>query len=53
MRGTALKIVQQAAVELGLPMPLTGIGSSDLSTIQMFSLLNAVGADMVLIYDWN
>jgi len=53
MRGTALKIVQQAAVELGLPMPLTGIGSGDLSTLQFFALLNAVGADMALIYDWN
>ena len=53
MRGTALKIIQQAAVELGLPIPQAAMGATDTNSIQLMALLNAVGADMALVYDWN
>jgi len=53
MRGTALKIVQQACGELGLPVPAYGLASQDQTTIQLFALLNSCGNEMLNWMDWQ
>lgn len=53
MQGSALKIIQQAASELGLPVPTEGTASRDVTSIQFMSLLNAAGYELSYYHDWE
>lgn len=53
MQGNVLAIIKQAASELGLPVPVEGVASKDQTSIQLVSLLNSAGYDLVFSYDWE
>lgn len=50
---TALWVVQQAMVEMGLPKPVELAASQDATVQQMLALLNRAGTDMVLGFPWE
>lgn len=50
---TALSILQQVAGELGLPQPTTLAGVSDTQAVQLLSLLNSSGNELMLYYPWE
>ena len=50
---TALQVLSQAAGELGLPRPATITGLSDLQSVQLLSLLNSAGNELLLYYPWE
>ena len=49
---TTLSIIQQAAGELGLPVPTAVAGTSDATAIQLLALLNREGKAQVDETDW-
>lgn len=53
MQGNVLAIIKQTASELGLPVPVEGVTSKDQTSIQLVSLLNSAGYDLVFAYDWE
>lgn len=53
MQGDVLSIIKQAASELGLPVPVEGVASRDQTSIQLVSLLNSAGYDLVFSHDWE
>lgn len=53
MLGSALQIVKQAAGELGLPVPAELVTSQEQTSIQLLSLLNSAGNELVTYYDWE
>jgi hypothetical protein len=53
MQGTALQVIQQAAAELGLPVPSSGISSQEQTSIQLVALLNSAGYEMTYGHDWQ
>lgn len=53
MRGSAIKIIQQAAAELGLPVPTEGVASKDTTAIQFMSLLQSAGYELAYYFDWE
>lgn len=52
-RWTALQIMTQTAGELGLPQPVTLVGTQSVQTSQLLSLLNAAGAELLQYYPWE
>jgi len=50
---TGLAILQQVAGELGLPIPTTLVGNADIQTVQLRSLLNSAGNELLLYYPWQ
>lgn len=50
---TALRILQQASGELGLPVPQSIVTSGDIQTSQMLALLNSAGNELLLYYPWQ
>jgi hypothetical protein len=50
---SALWVIQQAMVEMGLPKPIQAVTSSDTTVQQMLALLNRAGTEMVLGYPWE
>jgi len=50
---TALQVLTQVAGELGLPQPTTVTGLSDVQSIQLLSLLNSGGNELMLYYPWE
>lgn len=50
---SALKVLTQVAGELGLPAPPTITGLSDLQSVQLLSLLNSGGNELMLYYPWE
>jgi len=50
---TALWVVQQTMIEMGLPKPLQVVTSADTTVQQMLALLNRAGSDMVIGYPWE
>jgi len=50
---TALQVLTQVAGELGLPQPATVVGLSDVQSIQLLSLLNSAGNELLLYYPWE
>jgi len=50
---TALKVLNQVAGELGLPQQTTVVGLSDLQSVQLLSLLNSGGNELMLYYPWE
>lgn len=53
MEGTALQIVRQAEMELGLPASTELVLAQDATSIQMLGLLNAAGNELVMAFDWE
>ncbi len=53
MGATLLSLVQSAAAELGLPLPGAVVGATDTQTVQMYALMNAVGADLLSRGQWT
>lgn len=53
MGATLLSLVQSACAELGLPQPGTVAGAADQQTVQMYALINAVGADLLSRAQWT
>jgi hypothetical protein len=50
---TLLQLVQQAAAEMGLPVPSTVAGNTASDVVQQMALLNAVGYELQRDYDWQ
>lgn len=53
MQGTALQVLQQAALELGLPKPTLGAVSQEATSVQLWALLNAAGNELCVYHDWQ
>lgn len=53
MLDTALRIVRQAAGELGLPVPNELTANRSAQAQQMLALLNAAGSELVRAYSWE
>jgi len=53
MQLTALQIIQQAALELGLNKPNEVAASLENTGQQMLALLNAAGADLMFMHPWQ
>lgn len=49
---SAIDILKQVAGELGLPRPSTITGIEDVQSIQLLSLLNSAGNELLLYYPW-
>jgi len=49
---SALAVLKQVAGELGLPQPGTIAGISDVQSIQLLSLLNSGGNELLMYYPW-
>jgi hypothetical protein len=49
---SALEVLKQVAGELGLPRPATITGIEDVQSIQLLSLLNSAGNELMLYYPW-
>lgn len=49
---SALWVIGQAMVEMGLPKPAQVVASTDITVQQMLALLNRAGTEMVLGYPW-
>lgn len=49
----ALQVLNQVAGELGLPRVATVTGLSDLQSVQLLSLLNSGGNELMLYYPWE
>jgi hypothetical protein len=50
---TAVQIIQQASVELGLPKPNSVASSAENTAQQMLALLNSAGIDMLNAHPWQ
>lgn len=50
---TALQTLRQVAGELGLPTPNTVTGLQDVQSVQLLSLLNSGGNELLLYYPWE
>jgi hypothetical protein len=45
----AVDILKQVAGELGLPRPSTIVGIDDIQSVQLLSLMNAAGNELVVL----
>lgn len=50
---SALDILKQVAGELGLPRPATVVGLEDVQSVQLLSLLNSAGNELLFYYPWE
>ena len=50
---TALDVLKQVAGELGLPRPASITGIEDVQSIQLLSLLNSGGNELLMYYPWE
>ena len=50
---TAQSVIKQIAGELGLPVPVSVTSTSDLQAVQLLSLLNSAGNELLLYYPWE
>lgn len=50
---TALQVLTQVAGELGLPRPASVTGLSDVQSVQLLSMLNSAGNELLLYYPWQ
>jgi len=49
---TAVDTLKQLAGELGLPRPATIVGIEDIQSVQLLSLLNSAGNELLMFYPW-
>lgn len=50
---TAVDVLRQVAGELGIPRPNTVTGLEDVQSVQLLSLLNSSGNELMLYYPWE
>lgn len=50
---TMLQLVQQATAEMGLSVPTSVAGNTNIDVVQQLALLNAVGYELIREYDWE
>lgn len=50
---TMLALIQQATTEMGLAVPTSVAGNTNVDTVQQLGLLNAVGYELQREYDWE
>ena len=50
---TALKVLNQVAGELGLPQVSTVTGLDNVQSVQLLSMLNSAGNELLLYYPWE
>lgn len=50
---TLLQLVQDAAGEMGLPVPSTVVSNSNLQVVQWLSLIQGVGNELIRKYEWE
>lgn len=50
---TALRIIQQAAAELGLPVPNSAVTSREATVTQLLALLNTAGYELAHAFEWQ
>jgi hypothetical protein len=50
---TAIQVLTQVAGELGLPAPKTITGLADVQSVQLLSLLNSGGNELLTYYPWE
>jgi len=50
---TAQQVLKQAAGELGLPVPGDVASTTDVQSVQLLSLLNSAGNELMLYYPWE
>jgi hypothetical protein len=50
---SALDLLKQVAGELGLPRPPTITGIEDIQSVQLLSLLNSAGNELLMYYPWT
>lgn len=50
---TMLQLIQQATGEMGLSVPVSVAGNTNLDTVQQLALLNAVGYEIIRGYEWQ
>jgi hypothetical protein len=50
---TPLQILRQTAGELGLTQPSTVVGLSDVQSLQLMSMLQSAGNELLLYYPWE
>jgi hypothetical protein len=50
---TAIQVLKQVAGELGLPAPQSVTGLDNVQSIQLLSLLNSAGNELMLYYPWE
>ena len=53
MGASLLSLVRSACAELGLAQPGAIAGATDTQTVQMFAIINAVGADLMTKWQWT
>ena len=53
MLGTAIQVIRQASVELGLPVPLEAAATREQQPAQMLGLLNAAGNELCRMFEWQ
>ena len=53
MSYTLIELVDQVCGEIGIQQPNSVIGNTDLQVIQLLSLCNRLGKDLVRDYEWN
>jgi hypothetical protein len=49
---TAIDVLKQVAGELGLTRPATVVGIEDVQSVQLLSLLNSAGNELMMYYPW-
>ena len=49
---TLLQLVQQAAGEMGISVPVSVAGNTQQDVIQLLALLNATGYELLTIHPW-
>lgn len=49
---SALEVLHQTAGELGLPQMSTVVGITDVQSVQLLSLLNSAGNELLMYYPW-
>lgn len=50
---TAIQVLNQVAGELGLPQVATITGLTDVQSVQLLSLLNSAGNELLMYYPWE
>jgi hypothetical protein len=48
-----LSLVQAASVEMGLPSPVSVVGNTTQTVVQLYGLINGLGRELAQTYDWQ
>ena len=48
-----LSLVQAASIEMGLPSPVSVVGNTTQTVVQLYGLINGLGRELAQTYDWQ